>query len=80
MSRADESAFPSKQDTYSAENGLTKRELFAAMAMQGMLADHTLAIGYGKSEGDELMENTVSSAVRYADALLAELEKTNEKP
>ena len=47
--------------------GLTKRELFAAMAMQGML-----------SNPDWPEKNTVDyprNAVRLADALLAELAK-----
>lgn len=44
---------------------LTKRELFAAMAMQGMLSDPIV--------GGELV---APSAVGYADALLAELERT----
>lgn len=42
--------------------GLTKRELFAAMAMQG-LAD------------EEYPEGCAHEAVKYADALLAELAK-----
>ena len=46
--------------------GLTKRELFAAMAMQGMLADHTC-----DAEPDAFAE----VAVNYADALIAELNK-----
>jgi hypothetical protein len=44
--------------------GLTKRELFAAMAMQGMLA-HPECPTWNVSE----------DAVKAADALLAELEK-----
>jgi len=50
--------------------GLTKREYFAAMAMQGMLASwgqHDVAAA------DEI----VSDAVTFADALLAELERTS---
>lgn len=46
--------------------GLTKREQFAAMAMQGLLANAELERFY---DGVELM------AVEKADALLAELEK-----
>ena len=50
--------------------GLTKREHFAAMAMQGLLASwgqHDVAAA------DEI----VSDAVTFADALLAELERTS---
>ncbi len=49
--------------------GLTKREMFAMAAMQGLCAHsgdyHTFA-------------NMASDAVNYADALLAELEKQND--
>jgi len=47
-------------------HGLTKREYFAAMALQGLLADPhaTTDIGYPMT------------AVQLADALIAELNKT----
>jgi len=54
-------------DKYS---GLTKREHFAAMAMQGIIASGNLR---GKREG--LSEGVSRVAIEYADALLAELEK-----
>jgi hypothetical protein len=44
--------------------GLTKRELFAAMALNGVASDH-----------DTSIESAAVAAVRYADALLAELAK-----
>lgn len=48
--------------------GLTKREYFAAMAMQGWIACQ-----YDGFTGDE---NAVAlKAVKYADAVLAELDK-----
>jgi hypothetical protein len=50
----------------SYEPGLTKRELFAAMAMQGLLADPDI-----NSPNDLLAR----CAVGYADALLKELAK-----
>jgi hypothetical protein len=54
--------------TYSGyEIGLTKRELFAAMAMQGML---TTDEAWDRSE-----EKIATYAVDQADALLAELSK-----
>ena len=54
-----------------AANGITKRELFAAMAMQGLLA----------SSVDGLWPAFAESAVRAADALLAELsrEQNNDR-
>ena len=48
--------------------GLTKREQFAAMAMQGMLAN-----GSGYDHDADIL---ASYAVLNADALLAELERT----
>ena len=44
--------------------GLTKREHFAGLAMQGILAD---------SQTDEGSESIARAAVRIADALLKEL-------
>ena len=45
--------------------GLTKRELFAAMAMQGLLA----------IDADWIPDCVATKAARCADALLAELAK-----
>ena len=50
------------------EGGLSKRELFAAMALQGMLC----YCGF-RPEGDE--QPRAASAVRMADALIKELNK-----
>lgn len=47
--------------------GLTKRELFAGMAMQGLLAKH--------GEDDYPAETLSQYARKHADALLAELAK-----
>jgi nitrogenase subunit NifH len=48
--------------------GLTKREYFAAMAMQGIIAN--------KDGLDIKIERIVESAVDTADALIEELNKT----
>lgn len=58
--------------------GLTKREQFAAMAMQGMLAN-----SIDKKQSAEpfwfmSQENLAKVAVWYADALIAELNKEKE--
>ena len=52
-------------------NGLTKREYFAAMAMQGLLSDYE----------SESIEDYSKYAVQLADTLIEELSKTktNEK-
>jgi len=63
MSKADEPAFPTSMDR---TTGLTKREYFAVMAMQGFA-----------TKGWE--QNMAANwAVEYADALLAALERKPE--
>ena len=52
-----------------AATGLTKRELFAAMAMEGLLAGSERWISF---------EKRAHTAVTCADALLAELAKPRE--
>jgi hypothetical protein len=64
-------AFPLISDEgYIINAGLTKREYFAAMALQALLEDNTIERKY-----------CVQSAVDYADDLIEELSKTktNEK-
>ena len=62
------SAFPMPHPTdYYAESGLTKREYFAAMALQGFTAN-THSIKW-------LPEEIAKDAVTHADALIAELAK-----
>jgi hypothetical protein len=57
-------AFPSNPDKYSPEFGLTKRELIAAMAMQGLLA----------TPGEYEHAKTIAQwAVDQADALIERL-------
>jgi len=48
-----------------AQAGLTKREFFAAMALQGILAN----------VDDARYEDAATDAVNYADALMVELER-----
>ncbi len=55
-------------DTYST-GGMTKREYFAAKAMQGMLTNELLS-------GPEENEAIAKDAVNAADKLIAELNKT----
>ena len=57
-------AFPSSPDKYEPEFGLTKRELIAAMAMQGLLA----------TPGEYEHAKTIAQwAVDQADALIERL-------
>ena len=55
---------PILDNQFEDNKGLTKREYFAGLAMQGMLTDHTNSY-----------EPIPYDAVRMADALLAELDK-----
>jgi len=61
-------------------SGLTKREHFAAMAMQGILSNdgmmQTMARQY-TNEGISPNDRCASLSVNMADSLLAELEKNN---
>lgn len=69
-------AFPS----HNKHHGLTKRELFAAMAMQGIV-NHEMTYGiYNKPSTKEIWRTDHTAeiadyAVAMADALLAELER-----
>ena len=56
-------AYPIGTDRFVCEWGLTKRELIAAMAMQGLLAGHPI---YDPS-------GVARTAVAYADALMERL-------
>lgn len=62
MSNKDQHAFPQSQEMW---GGLTKREWFAGMAMQGILA------------GDRIsnLETVTKESYKQADAMLAESEK-----
>jgi hypothetical protein len=60
-------AFPLISDEgYIINAGLTKREYFAAMALQGLLSDYE----------SESIEDYSKYAVQLADALIEELSKT----
>jgi hypothetical protein len=75
MSNRDEPAFPIVKTDWPSSNyhktfsegGLTKREYFAGLAMQGLCADPKT---YSDSEWD-----IARVSVTIADALLAELER-----
>ena len=55
---------------YITSNGLTKREYFAAMAMQGIMANPNC-----EPVTPEHFKNIASDAINISDALLEELEK-----
>jgi hypothetical protein len=65
-----------EKDGYSG--GLTKRELFAGMAMQG-IASSTSSLGGSGHLFHEHESSVAKVAVEYADALITELEKEKKK-
>lgn len=72
MKNADLPAMPvTKPVGYASvtEYGLSKREMFAMAAMQGLCAN-------GVAGSHHQTKNLVAEAVEKADALLAELERT----
>lgn len=73
-------AIPDSDGSWSMHDGLTKRELFSAMAMQSVVATHVNAPAMGvTNKGICLHPPTVANwSIEYADALLAELEKKTQ--
>jgi len=59
-----------------ADGGLTKREYFAGLAMQGILSNSELFNGLVESNDGNAMDVVAVAAANQADAMLAELEKT----
>ncbi len=78
MKNADKPTYPlefKKEGSYNTEgwsNGLTKREYFAGLAMQGLISTFTEKASYG-GLGTEI-EETIKCAIYYADELLKQLE------
>lgn len=87
MTKADEPAFPNIGDrvedtkdgfvfTPVHKGGLTKREYFAAMAMQGIISNRELYRGFAKLDTSrEIGQIVASASIEYANALIEELEK-----
>lgn len=79
MSEGWHPAFPIQDmNAHPGPMGLSKRELFAAMVLQGMhsvpLTDPA-AVKLAREEPEQLSHIMARTAVAQADALLAELEK-----
>ena len=55
--------------------GLTKREYFAALAMQGFASNPDWAKTMSKDDWDEYRNRLSNAATELADALILELEK-----
>jgi len=72
MENGKQGAFPKRADG-APQTGLTKREYFAGLAMQGLL--HTYN---GQLPVNEIADAFAMESVIMADALLAELKKTEK--
>ena len=80
MENGEQRAFPADAKTQS-DGGLSKREYFASMAMQGLLSFYGLNKNRTNEPNlpynEEYMREVSRYSVRQADALLAELSKSN---
>lgn len=67
-----------KTDKYYHEQkgGLTKREYFAAMAMQGLLANETLIDILSGNNGMQVPNLIAEYSIQYTNALIEELNKS----
>lgn len=59
--------------------GLTKREYFAVMAMQGFASNQAWSAGLTTDDWDEFKQRLAESAIEIADELLTQLETTKDK-
>ena len=77
MKNSEKSAFPISGIAFSDKyEGLTKREHFAGLAMQGLVSNHDWAkTMVATDDWDDFVKRATSGAVELADAILAELEK-----
>lgn len=80
MTNADEEAFPVSFDEQTAyKSGMSKREYFAIMCMQGILSDcDTLREIKSKDRRFQITnfsEVVAKNAIEFADALLKQLDK-----
>jgi hypothetical protein len=62
--------------TYFAD-GLTKREHFAGLAMQGILSNSVMGDSALHEKHEDWVKDISDSSLQFADALLAALDKVN---
>ena len=83
MENKDKPAFPRIDLVYASEvprEGLTKREYFAGLAMQGIMSNAT-AIGVLNNTNESIpliMESLAKKSIELADELLKQLEHGTE--
>lgn len=87
MTNSNQPAYPYPYHNGRISSGLTKREKFAAMALQGLLAatnlfgtttDASITRAMRNVGANSIYEMFAKMAVAYADRTLAELAKTQE--
>ncbi len=90
MTKPNEPAFPCQSELHGVQHhGVSKREYFAAMALQGLLNQHQQSdvsllnepvynAGYINTEPTFAIEALARDAVSIADALIVELNKIAE--
>jgi len=79
MSKANEPAFPALTATR-YYIGMTIREWYAGMALQGILANSQWSLAIlkeAKEKGYDQSDTFAKATIELADAMIAELEKTN---
>lgn len=80
MENKDRSAFPAiNNETAFYAPGLTKREYFAGLAMQGLLANYEAQKdmqGDPRYDGNNFSQVVAINSLEFADALLSELSKS----
>lgn len=70
---------PEHFDKYQNENiGLTKREYFAGLAMQGLLSN-SYSNGFSQPLSEYDSKSIAKFSIEYADELLKQLETSNTK-
>ena len=74
MNNSDMPAMPAGDILYHHQRGLTKREHFAAMAMQGILSNPS-----SEPTTQTHFDNIVEDALRATDTLLAKLEPADNE-
>ena len=75
MSRANEPAYPIGSGDMRDPTGLTLREHYAGLAMQGILANNVYSVTIANSDKSKTVSESIAGvAVLCADALIAALE------
>jgi hypothetical protein len=72
---ASESGFLDTEEYSKGNGGLTKREHFAGLAMQGILSNSVMGDSALHEKHEDWVKDISESSLQFADKLLAELDK-----